>query len=86
MTYEDLKLNDKDILNILEIAGKEKAVVMVHAENDDCISWLTEKLEDKGKTSPKYHSLSRPDVVESEATNRAISLSRIVNNSCSLST
>ena len=49
MTYEDLKLNDKDILNILEIAGKEKAVVMVHAENDDCISWLTEKLEEKGK-------------------------------------
>jgi len=79
MTYEDLKLNDKDILNILEVAGKEKAVVMIHAENDDCISWLTEKLEEKGKTSPKYHSLSRPDVVESEATNRAISLSRIVN-------
>ena len=79
MTYEDLKLNDKDILNVLEVAGKEKAVVMIHAENDDCISWLTEKLEEKGKTGPKYHSFARPDVVESEATNRAISLSRIVN-------
>ncbi len=79
MTYEDLKLNDKDILNILEVAGKEKAVVMIHAENDDCISWLTDKLEKEGKTSPKYHSFSRPDIVESEATNRAISLSRIVN-------
>ena len=76
MTYEDLKLNDKDILNVLEVAGKEKAVVMIHAENDDCISWLTEKLEEKGKTGPKYHSFARPNVVESEATNRAISSSR----------
>ena len=77
MTYDDLKLNDREILDVLSIAGKEKAVVMIHAENHECISWLTEKLEGEGKTHTKYHSHSRPDIVEAEATNRAISLARL---------
>ena len=77
MTYDDLKLNDREILDVLSIAGKEKAVVMIHAENHECIMWLTEKLESEGKTSPKYHAVSRPDIIEAEATNRAISLSRL---------
>ena len=79
MTYDDLKLNDKEILDVLSIAGKEKAVVMVHAENHECIMWLTEKLESEGKIAPKYHAVSRPDIIEAEATNRAISLSRLTN-------
>ena len=79
MTYDDLKLNDREILDVLSIAGKEKAVVMVHAENYECLKWLTEKLEAEGKTDPIHHADSRPGVVESEATNRAIALSRITN-------
>ena len=74
-----LNLNDREILDVLSIAGKEKAVVMIHAENHECIMWLTEKLESEGKTSPKYHAVSRPDIIEAEATNRAISLSRLTN-------
>ena len=64
-------------LDTLEAAGREKAVVMVHAENYECLKWLTEKLEAEGKTDPIHHADSRPGVVESEATNRAIALSRI---------
>ena len=79
MTYDDLKLNDREILEVLEAAGREKATVMVHAENHECINWLTEKLENEGKTQPKYHADSRPDIIEAEATNRAISLSRLTN-------
>ncbi len=79
MTYDDLKLNDREILDVLDAAGREKAVVMVHAENHECINWLTEKLENEGKTQPKYHADSRPDIIEAEATNRAISLSRLTN-------
>jgi len=79
MTYDDLQLNDREILDTLEAAGKYKAVVMVHAENFDCLKWLTEKLENAGKIQPVYHADSRPGVVESEATNRAIALSRITN-------
>ncbi len=78
MTYEDLKLNDRQILDILSITRREGAMSMIHAENTDCIAWLTERLLAKGLTTPIYHSLSRPSVVEREATHRAISLAEFL--------
>ena len=78
MTYDDLKLNDRQTLEVLAVARREKALVMVHAENSDIIGWLTEQLEAAGLTSPRYHATSRPKVVEREATHRAISLSEVV--------
>ncbi len=78
MTYDDLKLNDLELLKVLALARREGAMVMVHAENADCISWLTEQLELAGKTAPKHHVAARPPVVEREATHRAISLAELV--------
>ena len=78
MTYDALKLGDREILDVLSLARREQAMVMVHAENDDCIAWLTEGLLAEGKTAPKYHAASRPPVVEREATHRAISLAELV--------
>jgi dihydropyrimidinase len=78
MTYDDLKLNDRQALEVLALARRERALVMVHAENADVIAWLTEQLERAGRTAPRYHALSRPPAVEREATHRAISLSEIV--------
>src|SRR5690606_39016500 len=42
------------------------------------IEWLIEKLEQAGHTAPKYHTSSRPPIVEREATHRAITLSELV--------
>jgi dihydropyrimidinase len=53
---------------------------MIHAENGDMIQWLTEKLESKGMVAPYNHALSRPPVVEMEATNRAIALAGLIKN------
>ena len=78
MTYDDLKLNDGEILSILDCAKQHNALVMVHAENSDCIEWLTRKLEAAGKTAPRFHAHSRPMLVEREATHRAIALSELV--------
>ena len=78
MTYDDMKLNDRQILDVLAVARREGAMVMIHAENTDCIAWLTEQLENAGKTSPKYHAVARPPVVEREATHRAIAFSDLV--------
>ena len=77
MTYEDMKLNDHQILDLLDIARAKHAMAMVHAENADCIEWLTQRLEAQGRTSPRYHAWSRPMLVEREATHRAISLSEL---------
>src|SRR5690606_17337290 len=57
MTYDDLKLDDRQILEVLDVARRSGALVMVHAENSDCISWLTDKLNADGKTAPKYHAV-----------------------------
>ena len=78
MTYEALKLNDREILEVLSVARETGALVMVHAENDDAIRFLTERLERAGKTKPAAHALSRPIVVEREATHRAISLAELI--------
>jgi dihydropyrimidinase len=77
MTYDDLKLDDRKILELLALARSDHALVMVHAENSDVIGWLTDKLEAAGLTAPRYHATSRPMVVEREATHRAIALSEI---------
>jgi dihydropyrimidinase len=77
MTYDDLKLNDRQILDVLDVARREGAMTMIHAENSDCIGWLTERLEAAGKTAPRYHAESRPPAVEREATHRAAALAEI---------
>jgi dihydropyrimidinase len=78
MTYDDLKLSDRQSLEVLALARRERALVMVHAENSDVIGWLTDTLEAAGHTAPRYHAAARPNVVEREATHRAISLSEVV--------
>ncbi len=78
MTYDTLKLDDGQILDVLEVARVHGAMVMVHAENADCIEWLTRRLEAAGRTAPRFHAHSRPMLVEREATHRAIALSELV--------
>lgn len=78
MTYDDLKLSDGELLRVLALARREGAMTMIHAENADCIGWLTEQLELAGRTAPRHHAESRPSVVEREATHRAISLAELV--------
>jgi dihydropyrimidinase len=78
MTYDDLKLDDGQILDVLQVARDERAMVMIHAENSDCIEWLTRRLEAAGRTAPRFHARARPMLVEREATHRAIALSELV--------
>lgn len=77
-TYDALKLDDRQILDVLDLARREGAMTMVHAENSDAIAWLTEKLEIAGQTAPRYHADARPKLAEREATHRAITLAEIV--------
>jgi dihydropyrimidinase len=78
MTYDDLKLNDSQILEVLTVARAEGAMAMIHAESSDCIAWLTRKLVAAGHRAPKFHAMSRPMVVEREASHRAIAFSEVV--------
>ena len=77
-TYERLKLDDRQVLEVLALARREGALVMVHAENHDVIQWLTERLEAAGRTAPRYHAHAHAAPAEREATHRAITLAEIV--------
>lgn len=77
MTYDALKLSDRQILDVLALAKSERALVMIHAENADCIAWLTEKLERAGDVAPRFHAAARPQIAEREATHRAIALAEL---------
>ncbi|HEY1091626.1 MAG TPA: dihydropyrimidinase [Burkholderiaceae bacterium] len=78
MTYDDMKLDDGQMLDVLDVARQHGAMAMIHAENADCIEWLTKRLEAAGRTAPRFHAHARPMLVEREATHRAIALSQLV--------
>jgi dihydropyrimidinase len=78
MTYEGMALSDREMLEVMSVARRTGALVMVHAENFDAIRFLVDKLEREGHVAPYYHAISRPIPVEREATHRAISLAEII--------
>jgi dihydropyrimidinase len=78
MTYDLLQLDDGQMLDILAVARREGALVMVHAENHDMIKWLTSRLLDRGLGAPRYHAVSHARLAEGEATNRAVALSQLL--------
>lgn len=78
MTYEALQLRDNQILDVLLAARNNGITTMIHAENGDVLTWMTEQLEQRGLHAPKYHATSRPQLLETEATNRAIALSQLI--------
>jgi len=78
MTYERMKLDDFQLLDVLDVADREGALVMVHAENNDMIRWVARRLVERGMTAPKYHAVAHTPLAESEATNRAVALARMM--------
>ncbi|MEE8546209.1 MAG: dihydropyrimidinase [Alphaproteobacteria bacterium] len=78
MTYDLLRLDDYQILEVLAVGRREGALVMVHAENHDVIRWISERLLDRGHRAPKFHAVSHPRLAEGEATHRALCLGELL--------
>jgi dihydropyrimidinase len=78
MTYERLRLDDYQLLQVLELAKREGALTMVHAENHDMIRFTTERLLATGARAPKFHGAAHSRHAEGEATFRAIALAELL--------
>lgn len=78
MTYDLLRLNDRQMLDIMALARREGAMMMIHAENHEMIQWLADRLLANGMSQPRYHAVSHAGVAEGEATNRAVALSQLL--------
>jgi dihydropyrimidinase len=66
--------DDDAVFKALQASRDNGVTIMVHAENADVIDVLQKQLLAEGKTGPYYHAVSRPPLVEIEATQRAINL------------
>ena len=82
MTYDALRLDDYQMLDVFHLARREGALTMIHAENHDLIRWVTKRLLDLGASAPKFHAVSHPRLAEGEATSRAISLAEFLDTPC----
>ncbi|MCX8998364.1 dihydropyrimidinase [Rhizobiaceae bacterium BDR2-2] len=78
MTYDLMNIGDGGMLDILTVAKRHGALTMVHAENNDMVKWMNRRFVAAGMEEPKYHALSRPELAEEEAINRAVSLAKLV--------
>ncbi len=72
--------DDGQILRAMQTAGEIGATIMMHAENGIAIDVLVGQALARGETDPKYHSYTRPSLLEGEATHRAIVLSQVAGN------
>jgi len=78
MTYDLMNVGDAGMLDLLSVAKAHGAITMVHAENDAMVKWMNRRLAAAGRTAPKYHAISRPELAEAEAISRAIALAELV--------
>ncbi|KAF8364936.1 hypothetical protein HHK36_033084 [Tetracentron sinense] len=74
-----LMISDELLLHSFKKCKSLGALAMVHAENGDAVVEGQLRMIDLGITGPEGHALSRPPVLEGEATARAIRLANFVN-------
>lgn len=78
MAYKNVfQADDGTLYRTLLEAKRHGALVMVHAENGDVIEYLIKEALDAGNTDPIYHALTRPSLIEGEATGRAAKLTAL---------
>lgn len=77
-TYDRMRLSDEQILDVMAVARKHGALVMVHAENHGVISWLGGRMVEQGNTAPRYHAICHTRGSESEAIQRVAMLGELI--------
>jgi dihydropyrimidinase len=79
MAYKQaLMVGDDALLAILEQAHQLGAVVLTHCEHGDMIEYLQARVPEAERHEPRHHALTRPPIVEAEATGRFIDLADLV--------
>lgn len=68
---------DGEIFRAMQKATENGSTIMMHAENGIAIDVLVEQALARGDTDPIYHGLTRPPILEGEATHRAIKLAEL---------
>jgi dihydropyrimidinase len=70
-------VDDAAIFRAMRLVGQHGGMITLHAENGLVIDQLVREALDQGHTAPKYHELTRPALMEGEATHRGIKLAEL---------
>jgi dihydropyrimidinase len=63
-TYDSLKLDDRQILDVLSVARRERALVMMHAEEPRRNRLAERKMLAAGHTAPRFHGMAHAPIAE----------------------
>jgi dihydropyrimidinase len=78
MAYPGVMMaDDASIFRMLRQVGADGGMVALHAENGTVIDLLIKEALEAGHTSPRYHAMTRPAIMEGEATHRGIRLAEL---------
>ncbi len=78
MAYPGVMMaDDAAIFQMLRQVGADGGMVALHAENGTVIDLLIREALAAGHTSPRHHALTRPAILEGEATHRGIRLAEL---------
>ena len=69
--------DDGQVLRAMQRAADNGGLPMVHAENGIAIDVLVEQALAEGRTDPRVHGEVRRELLEAEATHRAVQLARV---------
>ena len=72
-----LMVDDAAIYRTMRAVGDYGGMAILHAENGVVIQALIEEALEQGNTSPKYHRLTRPQLMEGEAAHRVIRIAEL---------
>jgi dihydropyrimidinase len=78
MTYDRIKLDDEQILDVLQAARDNGAFVCAHAENHGMISFMVKRLLAQGLSTPTSFPLSHPRLAEVDAIQRLVAMSQFI--------
>ncbi len=70
-------VDDASIFRAMRMVGQHGGMICLHAENGTVIDLLIREALEQGHTAPKYHALTRPSLMEGEATHRGIKLAEL---------
>ena len=71
--------DDGQILRAMQQGAETGGLILMHAENGIAIDVLIEQALARGETDPRYHGIVRHELLEAEATHRAIKLAQVAN-------
>ena len=72
-----LYVDDGTLFRAMRKAGDDGTLVCMHAENGIVIDEIVKLALKEGKTSPRYHALTRPTRMEAEGVHRSIAIAEV---------